>query len=107
MHLVIATPLVQWGDIAKIIAASFIGGVGLATAFGVLLFGATRAEAGGPAARVGYLTVSSLAGLFCLAAVGIGIWAMTQKGPSSSSSSSSTPKKAAALVSRGPRPPGA
>ncbi len=64
-----------------------LGAVGLVLAFSVALLGFDRAE--GPdagadgsvsgAARAGWLLLTALGGAACLALLGVGIWAMTQK----------------------------
>jgi hypothetical protein len=64
----------------KIILASFAGGAGVAVAFGILLLGFSRGQStqnGG--VRVLNYGVAIVAGLFCIAAVVLGIHAMTTK----------------------------
>jgi hypothetical protein len=74
--------LVDTTALWKIIAASAIGGIGVVIAFGLVLIGISRSRetaGGSAAARTGYLALSTLSALFCLAAVAVGIWAMTKK----------------------------
>jgi hypothetical protein len=75
-----ADPIVDTSALWKIILASLAGGAGVAIAFGILLLGLSRAgktDNGG--ARVLNYGVVLIAGLFCLAAVVLGIHAMTTK----------------------------
>ena len=60
------------------------GAVGLVVAFGGALLAVDRAEGEGThevpaAARAGWLLLAALGGAACLALLGAGIWAMTQK----------------------------
>jgi NADH:ubiquinone oxidoreductase subunit 6 (subunit J) len=95
MHL-IATPLINTSALWKIIVASLAGGAGVVIAFGILLLGLSRAkQARGTTQRLADYAISGLAGLFCVAAVVIGIYAMAKK--------PATPKpkaKAAAIATR-------
>jgi hypothetical protein len=78
--LSLADPIVDTSALWKIILASLAGGAGVAVAFGILLLGLSRAaktESGG--VRVLNYGVVLIAGLFCLAAVVLGIHAMTTK----------------------------
>jgi hypothetical protein len=75
-----ADPIVDTSALWKIILASLAGGAGVAIAFGILLVGLSRAaktENGG--VRVLNYGIVLLAGAFCLAAVVLGIHAMTTK----------------------------
>jgi hypothetical protein len=61
-----------------------LGSLGLVLAFGGALLAVDRAEGDGPggataAVRAGWLALAALGGLACLALLGVGIWAMTQK----------------------------
>jgi hypothetical protein len=75
-----ADPLVDTSALWKIVLASLAGGAGVAVAFGILLLGLSRAaktESGG--VRALNYGIVLLAGLFCLAAVVLGIHAITTK----------------------------
>jgi hypothetical protein len=75
-----ASPIVDTSALWKIIVASFAGGAGVAVAFGILVLGVSRAQAteNGGTRALGY-GVALLAGAFCIAAVVLGIHAMTTK----------------------------
>jgi hypothetical protein len=79
---VLATPIIDGTALWKIVLASALGGIGVVIAFGLLILCVTRAEQvrsshGGR--RVLYLAGSSLCGVFCLAVVAVGIYAMAKK----------------------------
>ena len=79
--LALASPIVVWSAIWKIIVASLVGGAGVAIVFGFVILGTERAQQvgeGGGAKALNY-SIAVLAGLFCLFAVAIGIYAMTKK----------------------------
>jgi hypothetical protein len=75
-----ASPIVDTSALWKIIVASFAGGAGVAVAFGILVLGVSRAQAteNGGTRALSY-GVALLAGAFCIAAVVLGIHAMTTK----------------------------
>ena len=76
-----ATPIVVWSAILKIIIASLVGGAGVAIVFGFVVLGLERASdsgAGGTTKAVNY-SVAAVAAAFCIFAVIVGIYAMTQK----------------------------
>lgn len=78
--LALASPVVVWSAIWKIVVASLVGGAGVAIVFGFVVLGVERAqrpEAG--AARVLNYGIATIAGAFCLFAVAIGVYAMTKK----------------------------
>jgi hypothetical protein len=78
--LTFASPIIDTSALWKIILASFAGGAGVAVAFGILLLGLSRGQStqnGG--VRVLNYGVAIVAGLFCIAAVVLGIHAMTTK----------------------------
>jgi hypothetical protein len=80
---VIASSLVNWSALGKIVVVALIGGAGVVIAFGLLLLGlkwATAAKRG--SAKLGGVTLAGLSALFCTAAVVFGIYAMADK-PSS------------------------
>ncbi len=90
-----ASPIVDTTALWKIILASLVGGAGVAIAFGFVLLGVSRAarssNSGGKA--LGYL-IAAAGGLFCTAAIVLGIYAMAKK------PASPKPKKtSAALIS--------
>ncbi len=97
IHAMLSAGLIDTAALWKVVAASLVGGVGVVVAFGVLLVGLSKANAvhGRPARRAGYYVVSALCGLFCVAAIAVGIYAMVQK-PSSPTPKSVKP--AAQLV---------
>jgi hypothetical protein len=76
-----SSPIVVWSAIWKIVVASLVGGAGVAIVFGFVIFGVERAQRTGETggARVLDDSVAVIAGAFCLFAVAIGIYAMTQK----------------------------
>jgi hypothetical protein len=81
LNFAASSPIVVWSAIWKIVVASLVGGAGVAIVFGFVILGVERAhrteETGG--ARVLDYSVAVIAGAFCLFAVAIGIYAMTQK----------------------------
>ncbi len=93
--LVFATPIVDTTALWKIIVAALVGGAGTAIMFGFLLLGLSRAARARTAAgRVGNYALTGFAGLFCVAAVVFGVYAMAKK-PASAKKKAKT---AAALV---------
>lgn len=78
--LALAAPIVDTSALWKIIVASLAGGAGCAIAFGFLLVGLSRAQqTNNNGARVLNYGIVLVGGLFCLAAVVLGIHAMTTK----------------------------
>jgi hypothetical protein len=79
--LEIAAPIVVLSALWKIIVASLVGGAGVAIVFGFVILGTERAQQAGATGgtRVLNWSMAALAGAFCLAAVAIGVYAMTQK----------------------------
>ncbi|HWH11652.1 MAG TPA: hypothetical protein VG165_11040 [Solirubrobacteraceae bacterium] len=77
----LATALINTAALWKIIVASLVGGVGVVVAFGFLLLGLSKANQakGRPGAQAGYYLVSGVCGVFCVAAVAVGIYAMAKK----------------------------
>lgn len=98
----LATALINTDALWKIVVASLVGGVGVVVAFGVLLLGLSRASAAGTRAggRAGYLLVSTVCGVFCIAAIAVGIYAMAKK-PSSPAPKPAAAKAAALVVGHG------
>ncbi len=77
----IAAPIVVLSALWKIIVASLIGGAGVAIVFGFVVMGIERASQpgeGGGAKALNY-SMAAVAAAFCILAVVIGIYAMTQK----------------------------
>jgi hypothetical protein len=78
--LTFASPIIDTSALWKIILASFAGGAGVAVAFGILLMGVSRGQSTqSGTVRVLNYGVAIVAGLFCIAAVVLGIHAMTTK----------------------------
>jgi NADH:ubiquinone oxidoreductase subunit 6 (subunit J) len=73
-----ATDLINGAALWKIIVASFVGGAGVAIAFGVLLLGLHQARKGGSDRFVGY-GIATACATFCVAAVVVGVIAMADK----------------------------
>jgi ABC-type Na+ efflux pump permease subunit len=97
---ILATPIINGSALWKIVLASALGGVGVVIAFGLLVLFVTRAEQvrsthGGE--RILYLLGSAVCGVFCLAVVVIGIYAMAKK-PAGAKPKAT--KATAALVAR-------
>lgn len=93
--IVLATPLVKWSAVGKILLAGLVGGAGVVVVFGFLLLGLSRARrAGNTAARLADYALSGVCGLIVLAAVVAGIYAMVNK----PASSKPKPKKSAAAL---------
>jgi hypothetical protein len=78
--LTLATALINGSALWKIVVAAFVGGAGVAIAFGVLLLGLSRADsATGPTQRAGGYALSAACGVFCITAVVIGVYAIAHK----------------------------
>ena len=77
----LATPIVVWSAIWKIVVASLVGGAGVAIVFGFVVLGVERATNPGAegTTKAVNLTMAALAGAFCIFAVVVGVYAMTQK----------------------------
>jgi hypothetical protein len=94
--VVLATPLIKWSAVGKILLAGLIGGAGVVVVFGFLLLGLSRARrAAGSPARLADYALSGVCGVLVLAAVVVGIYAMIHK-PASSKPKAT--KAAAGLV---------
>ena len=93
----IATALINWNELWKIILTALVGGTGVVIVFGLLLLGISRGRtATKPAARYGLYALSGLCGVLVVAVAAIGIYAMTNK------PSSAKPKPKAAAAQFGP-----
>jgi hypothetical protein len=77
---IIASALINWRDLWKIIVAALVGGGGVVIVFGLLLLGISRGKtATRPIARYGLYTVSGLCALLVVGVAAVGIYAMTRK----------------------------
>jgi hypothetical protein len=93
--IVLATPLVNWDDVLKILLAGLIGAVGVVVLYGFLLLAVSRARSSkSEGVRIVDYAVAGVCGFLCIAAVAIGIYAMVNKPKSSSSKSKSKTKVA-------------
>ena len=93
--LILASPYINWSALWKICVAALIGGAGVVIVFGFLLLGvkfANDAKAGGRE-WAGY-ALAGVCGLFCVAVIVAGIYAMVNK----PSSKKPAPKKTAAVL---------
>ena len=101
---VLATPIVDWNAMWKILLAVLIAGVGTVVAFGFLLLGLKLANRLGTGAthsggsRIGGYALAGACAVICAAVVVIGIYAMTKK-----PSSKPAKPKAALVIPAGPR----
>jgi hypothetical protein len=77
--IVLASALIKWSALWKIVVVALIGGAGVVIAFGILLIGLKWARRPGGAARLGGYSLAAICGAFCLAAVVFGIYAMAHK----------------------------
>jgi hypothetical protein len=78
----LASALVDTSALWKIVVVGFAAGAGVVIAFGFAVLGASRlsdARHGGALARGGYVLLVLLGAVFCVGAVVLGLWAMTQK----------------------------
>jgi hypothetical protein len=79
----IATALINWHELWKIILAALVGGTGVVIVFGLLLLGISRGKtATNATTRYGLYIISGFCGVLVVAVAALGIYAMTQK-PSS------------------------
>jgi hypothetical protein len=100
MSTTIATGLVNWSELWKILLAALVGGTGVAIVFGLLLLGISRGKtATRLTSRYGLYMLSGLCGVFVVAVAAVGIYAMTQK----PSSAKPKPKTAAPAFPRSAR----
>jgi hypothetical protein len=91
----IATALINWHELWKIILAALVGGSGVVIVFGLLLLGISRGKTATTApTRLGLYTLSGLCGVLIVAVAALGIYAMTQK----PSSTKPKPKATAAML---------
>jgi hypothetical protein len=81
----IATSLVNWTQLWRIVVAALVGGTGVVMVFGLLLLSRSRARTAlRRSRRYGLYAVGGLCGVLILAVAAAGLYAMTSK-PSSSS----------------------
>jgi hypothetical protein len=91
----IATALINWNELWKIILAALVGGTGVVIVFGLLLLGISRGKTTTNATtRLGLYMLSGLGGVLVVAVAALGIYAMTQK----PSSAKPKPNAAAAIL---------
>jgi NADH:ubiquinone oxidoreductase subunit 6 (subunit J) len=91
----VATALINWSELWKIILAALVGGTGVVIVFGLMLLGISRGKtATKPATRYGLYTLSGLCVVVVVAVAAVGVYAMTQK----PSSAEPKPKAAAAAL---------
>jgi hypothetical protein len=95
MSPTIATTLINWAELWRIVAAALVGGTGVVIVFGLLLLGLSRGKtATKTTTRYGLYTLSGLCGVFVVAVMAVGVYAMTQK----PSAAKSKPKPTAAAA---------
>jgi hypothetical protein len=93
----IATALVNWTELWKVILAALVGGTGVVIVFGLLLLGLSRAKtATKRGSRYGLYALSGLCGVLVIAVAAVGLYALTQK----PAAVKSKPKAAAATLAR-------
>jgi hypothetical protein len=93
--LILASPYINWSALWKICVAALIGGAGVVIVFGFLLLGVKIANnaKGGGREWAGYV-LAGVCGLFCVAVIGAGIYAILNK----PASKKPAPKKSAAAL---------
>jgi len=80
----LAATVVDWGALGKVVLYSLIAGVGIPAIYAFAVLGAARStdphrrDRGGPIGTF-YALLAVLGGAICLAAIGYGIYLMTQK----------------------------
>ena len=92
--LIVATAYINWSALWKIVLAALVGGAGVVIVFGFLLVGVKIANNAKSGARewAGY-ALAGVCGLFCVAVIVAGIYAMINK-----PKSKPAPKKTAAAL---------
>ena len=77
----IAAALIDWDALGKVVLYSLLAGIGVPAVYALVVRAAARAGEAprGSATAAAYVALSVLGALACLAAVGYGIWLMTQK----------------------------
>ena len=77
-------PIINWGDILKIVIAALIGGSGIVIVYGFLLLGLKYAGVGDTAGTantsrtVGY-AIATICAILVVGVIVVGIYAITQK----------------------------
>jgi hypothetical protein len=95
---VLASELINWSALWRIVLASLIGGTGVVVIFGVLLLGVKYAHnAKNEGGRILGFGLAGVCGALCIAAVAIGIIAMADK---PASKAKKAHKSAAVLTTR-------
>jgi uncharacterized membrane protein SpoIIM required for sporulation len=80
MSTTLATALINWNDLWKIIIAALVGGTGVAILFGLLLLGISRGKTATKfTSRYGLYSLSALCGALVITIACLGVYAMTQK----------------------------
>lgn len=80
MSTAVATTLVNWSELWKIVVAALVGGFGVVVVFAFLLLGISRGQsATRRSARYGLYALTALCGGFVIAVAAVGVYAMTQK----------------------------
>jgi NADH:ubiquinone oxidoreductase subunit 6 (subunit J) len=94
----LATSLVNWSAVGKIVLVGLVGGVGVVIVFGLGVYGVERFEsAKSVVGKAANAVLVGAAGVFCVGAVVLGIIAMANP---SHGSSKKPEKQAAASVRR-------
>lgn len=95
----LASPLIDWSALSKIVLTALLGGAGVVILFAVLLLGIEKGSAThNPRRRLGAYAVSGICGVICVGAVVVGIYAMAHK-PSSKPAPAAGKSKSAAVQS--------
>jgi hypothetical protein len=99
--VLLATPLVKWDDVLKVLLAGLIGAVGVVVVYGFLLLAVSRAgDYRHQATRVIDYAIAGSCAVLCVGAVAIGIYAIIHKPKSSQSSSKGKANIALAVAGR-------
>lgn len=79
----LAAQVVKWSALGNEALIALIGGVGVVVAYGFVVIGSTRMgiarREGHGGAAIGHLALAVVGGLICVAAIVLGIIAMTHK----------------------------
>jgi NADH:ubiquinone oxidoreductase subunit 6 (subunit J) len=96
---IVATALINWNQLWKIVLAALSGGTGVVIVFGVLLLGISRGKsATRPTTTYALYTLSGLCLLVVVGVASVGVYALTQK----PSSAKAKPKTAATTLAPAP-----
>ena len=82
MIVTLASSVVDLSALWKIVAVSILAGAGVVGAFGFVLIGISRYQHSGPSdtsVRIGSIALAALGGVLCVAAIVLGLIAMTHK----------------------------